>query len=410
MKKRLQATPLQKSLIYYLSIIGFFGIFSTTISKSPVLPLFAKALGSTDALIGLIAAFSPLAGILFSFPIGMLSDRIGPKKLLVISAIVFVSAPILYIFINHPLLLIPIRLFHGIATAILGPVASAMILKAYTKDKGEKLGIYSSATLIGRTLAPLLGGAIITYFAYTQGLLNYRLVYVAAALLSIPVLILVLMIKEEEQPVKLKGGITPMLFYTELKDLIGQRKMLATAFVDMAIYFAYGAFETYLPLYLLSKNFPAYQIGVLFSIQIISIALSKPVFGKISDNIDRRIQIIMGLSTVGVAMALIPLFTGFIEIGAVNLLFGLGMSFATVATSTYVADIAKKEQIGASIGALSSIMDIGQSSGPFITGLIIVSLSYEWGFVASTALCLLVCAFFFYSTYSRNLTAKAHAR
>jgi hypothetical protein len=39
-------------MVYYLSPLGFFAIFSTTISKNPVLPLFSQALGADDAVIG----------------------------------------------------------------------------------------------------------------------------------------------------------------------------------------------------------------------------------------------------------------------------------------------------------------------------------------------------------------------
>ncbi len=66
-----------RRFMYYLSLVGFCAIFSTTISKNPVLPLFSLALGVGDAVIGMIAAVSPLAGILFSFPVGVLSDHIG---------------------------------------------------------------------------------------------------------------------------------------------------------------------------------------------------------------------------------------------------------------------------------------------------------------------------------------------
>jgi len=69
-------TP-DRRMVYYLFLLGFFAIFSTTLSKNPVLPLFSHALGADDALIGLVAAVSPLAGILFSFPVGVLSDHIG---------------------------------------------------------------------------------------------------------------------------------------------------------------------------------------------------------------------------------------------------------------------------------------------------------------------------------------------
>jgi len=37
-----------RGTVYYLFLLGFFAIFSTTISKSPVLPLFAQSLGAGD--------------------------------------------------------------------------------------------------------------------------------------------------------------------------------------------------------------------------------------------------------------------------------------------------------------------------------------------------------------------------
>jgi MFS family permease len=73
------------------------------------------------------------------------------------------------------------------------------------------------------------------------------------------------------------------------------------------------------------------------------------------------------------------------------------MSLSTVATSAYVADVAKKEQIGASMGALSSIMDIGQSGGPLVTGIIVTAIGYATGFFASCVLALIVCIVFILS-------------
>ncbi|HNX58972.1 MAG TPA: MFS transporter, partial [Spirochaetota bacterium] len=176
--------------IFILSAIGFFGIFSTTMAKNPVLPLFAKSLNSPDAVIGLIAAISPVAGIVLSFPIGFLADRLGKKRLLIASAIVFTTAPLLYLFISNAWMLIPVRFFHGMATAILGPVASAIICDSYPDTKGVRLGLYSSTTLIGRTLAPLLGGLILSLFASFHGFSSYKLVYIAVFIMALPVLFL----------------------------------------------------------------------------------------------------------------------------------------------------------------------------------------------------------------------------
>jgi MFS family permease len=81
----------------------------------------------------------------------------------------------------------------------------------------------------------------------------------------------------------------------------------------------------------------------------------------------------------------------------VSAIFGLGMSVSTVATSAYIADIARKEQLGASMGALSSIMDVGQSAGPFTTGVIITAAGYSTGFLASFILVIAVTGIFAWS-------------
>ncbi len=384
-------TPARRSM-YILSLIGFFAIFSTTLSKNPVLPLFSQALGAGDAVIGLVAAVSPLAGILFSFPVGVLSDHLGRRRLLIASGIVFVSAPLLYLLIFDPLWLIPVRFFHGTATAILGPVIAAMIAEKFPENTGEMLGQYSSATLIGRSLAPLAGGAIISFFVFYPGLIPYRLVYLAAAVVAVPVLVLILM-ERRETP----GPLQVLPFSAFRKSFVlffANRRLRATASVDMATYFAFGAFETFLPLVLLSRGLGAYEAGILFAAQTLIIALTKPFFGRIADRIDKRLQILAGLFILGSSVAAIPFASSFPVFLLVSALLALGMSLSTVATSAYTADIAQKEQMGASMGALSSIMDIGHSAGPLVTGIIIAGSGYGAGFLASFLIALAACGFF----------------
>jgi DHA1 family multidrug resistance protein-like MFS transporter len=383
--------------ILVLSLAGFFGIFSTTMSKSPVLPLFVKSLSGSDTVIGLIAAISPFAGVLFSFPVGMLADKWGKRRLLTIAAGVLLSAPLLYLLVDNPFWLIPIRFFHGIATAILTPVASAFILGAYPDTRGEKLGLFSSATLVGRTLAPLLGGALISWFLFLGGSLTYRGVYVAAFALSIPVLFLVLWLPRDEPGAgggKMPPRITPADFARSLLEFLRNRRLLGTSLVEMATYFAYGVLETYLPLYLSKLQVPAWQIGMVFSLQVLSIALTKPLFGRLADRVDRRVQVLVGIVLLAAATASIPLVTGIVALTLVSVLFGLAVSVSTVATGTYVAEVVATERIGASIGGLSSIMDIGHSSGPFVAGIVITAINTAAGFFSAAAVCILGAAAF----------------
>jgi MFS family permease len=390
-------------VIGLLSAIGFFGIFSTTVSKSPVLPLFVASMGGGPEVIGLISAISPLAGIIFSFPVGLLADRIGKKRLLVASALVFTCAPVLYAFVPDPYWLIPIRFFHGIGTAILGPVSSAVILANYRESKGEKLGLYASATLVGRSLAPLLGGAIISFFVFLRPGWNFRLVYAAAFVLSLPVLLLVLGLPEDGKDagsgIKRMG---PRDFAASLRIFLGNRRLLGTALVEMATYFAYGGLEAYLPVFLQAKGVPGYQIGMVFSVQVLAIALSKPLFGRLSDRMDRRLQVLVGIVVLGLSFGLLPFSPGVLPATVLAVVFGLGLSFSTVATSTFVSDVAAEEELGASLGALSSIMDIGHSGGPLLIGIAIQAISLRAGFLTGMLACLLSALLFAFLAMSSS--------
>ena len=388
-------------LAWYITLIGFFGIFSTTISKNPVLPLFVKGLGASDSILGIIAAASPLAGIVFSFPIGFAADKIGKRKLLIISAIIFTLAPLLYLTVSNPLFLIPIRFFHGMATAIMGPVASAIIISFFDKSKGEKLGLYSSATLFGRTLAPLLGGFLISFFAYRGGIFNYQIVYLAAFILSLPIIFLALLIPKQNGTDVKSFSLSEMI--AVLKRFLKSGLVTATAMIDMSTYFIYGVLEAYLPLLLIQKGIPADKIGLLFSIQVISIALSKPFFGRLADRIDKRIQILSGIIILIVTTCLIPLSPNYYVIIIDVLFFGLGMSLSTIATSTYIADNVAKTELASSLGLLSAIMDIGQSFGPFLVGFIATIYSYQIGFYFSGIVAIITAGFFYIEAYRKRI-------
>jgi MFS family permease len=225
---------------------------------------------------------------------------------------------------------------------------SAIIAERFPARKAGMIGQYSSATLIGRTVAPLAGGVIISYFVFCPGLLQYRIVYIAAAAAAVPVFIMTLLYREKE------SGPLNQLPFSVFRDsfvtFLSNRRLRGTAFVDMATYFAYGAFETFLPILLASREVSAYETGIIFAVQILIIAATKPLFGRVADRVDKRVQILAGIILTGVSITLVPFGQSFTQFLTVSSLFGLGMSISTVATTAYIADVARKGQIGASMG------------------------------------------------------------
>jgi len=115
---------------------------------------------------------------------------------------------------------------------------------------------------------------------------------------------------------------------------------------------------------------------------LVTIAGTDPFFGKLSDRFDRLVRIAAGLINVDVPVSSLPLLSSFTSFLLQSALLGPGVSISTVATSVCVADVAGKEHIGASMRALSSVMDIRHSAVPFVTGIIISAVSYKIGFLA----------------------------
>jgi len=102
----------------------------------------------------------------------------------------------------------------------------------------------------------------------------------------------------------------------------------------------------------------------------------KPFMGTISDKVGRRLIINIGLLIGGIVSILMPLTTNYIWLILILCFFGVGMAMVISSTTAYVSDYSKVEDYGTSIGILSTIMDIGQTLGPIISGYILVAFSF----------------------------------
>ena len=342
-------------------------------------------------MVGMVAAVSASTGIVASIPAGILADRWGRKRMLLVSALVFASAPFLYLVVTEIWQLAIIRFYHGIATAIFIPVAMALIAGIYHGERGERMGWFSTATLIGRFLAPVVGGAIIGAMALTPAV-GYKVVYLVCGAAGILVLLLALKIPDPDDGSKDYRNWKETL--RTFKTVISHRGILFTSAVEAAILFAYGTFETFLPLYSLKIGHSAYAVGIFLSAQVITIAITKPVMGRFSDKHGRRPQIFAGAIIGAACIGAFSLFTTFVSLLLLSALFGLCLSIVTSATSALVADMSRKETHGGAMGTLGSVMDIGHTTGPLISGFIAVYFGLAFSFIGASVI-LLFFAFLF---------------
>jgi len=375
----------------YLSLMGLFAIFSSTMSKSPTLTLFALSLGASDLEIGLIAAASTIPGVLASLPFGILSDIYGRRRIILLSAALFSISPFLYLLVSSPFHLGIVRFIHGFATAIFGPVSVALVADLFPSRRGERMSIFSSATLLGRLLAPFVGGILLT-LTYK----NFQTVYLVCGASAVLALLAATRIHPEKRSTlgtERKSVSATML--DGFREVVSERRILVVSAIEAGQLFAYGAVEAFIPKYgqaVIGLN--EWQIGAVLGLMGVLLMAAKPLMGVLSDRTGRRLPIGTGLVLGAAALFAMFLADSFVSLAVVLMIFGLGMAMVTASTSPLITDLCKQRAYGSALGVLDSIMDIGQTLGPIVFGLLITALFYYVSF-ALVGMVLLTLALLF---------------
>mgnify|MGYP001185928664 CR=1 FL=1 len=363
-----------------LCLTGFLAIFGTTMAKNPVLPFFAESLGADAKAIGLVASLSPLAGVLISLPAGMLSDRIGRGRLLRLSGLFFALSPLGYLWAGSIWELALVRFIHGLATGIFMPVAMAQVADMHDASRGERLGLMSSVTQLGRFLAPLAGGALLGLGGTLPGKEGFTWVYAGCLVLGVGAAVLVFRLPDATTKAHAAAVGTPAAL---LGTVLRNRPVLLGCLVEAAALFAFGTFEAFFPRHVRDAGFGPHWAGAFMAVQVLTVALSKPFFGRLSDRKGREWQIVFGALAMAATMFTMGQAGGLVSLGAISLTLGLSLSFTLAASTSYIADVSPAQTRGTAMGLLGSIMDIGHSTGPLAAGMVIAVYGNVGGFFCS---------------------------
>lgn len=359
--------------------------------KTPLLPLYAATLGADEIYLGLIASVSTMTGLIFKPLVGLLSDRYGRRLWLLIGTLFFIGMPFVYRFISTPDQLIAVRLIHGLATAIYGPVSVAMVVELSAGNRASRVGIFS----LGRTGGYIIGPALAGYFLLTWPPVQ---IFTIIGFLSLFSLIPLLLLTETS------GAATSRL-RQENSDKFALFNQIKTGLGDAvstpAVWLA-GGFEAvnnmvtytakaFLPIYALSVGRNALEAGLFFTMQQGVTMLAKPSLGWLSDRFPR--MRVIGGAVIGLALALVMLtFSNsvFVFFGAAILL-GLTEAIIIPASTALVAAQIDQAHTGAGIGVVGSLQNGSKIIGPILAGFLIAFAGYEFAFRAMAAGIVFVC-------------------
>lgn len=374
----------------YLCVVGLCCFISYDLVRRPALALFVESLGASPFIVGLIVAVSTLTGVVLKLPMGLLSDVVNRRRLMLGGVLAFAIPPFFYPFISDVSTLGILRLVHGLATAMFTPLALATVAELFAARRGEAFGWYTSATQGGGLLGPMIGGVIVYQYGFTP-------TFMLAGIIGVSALFFFWMIPQSSTSLRIPHYSFSVL-WKEMRE--GLRRVflippiLITSMVEAAKMMGNGTLMAFLPLYGLSIGLNAAEIGVLFGVQALTSFIAKPFMGRISDRGIRQPLIFGGLCLCAVMVILVPQIQSYVPLLAIAGAFGFGEAVITSSTTALIADHSEGKGLGAGMGLRGTIMDVGHAGGPLLAGVLIQALGYGGGFLCIGLILLLTAGFF----------------
>ena len=362
--------------------------------KTPVLPLFAAMLGASDILLGLVVSVSTLTGIVVKPIVGFLSDRQGRRIWLLISAGLFIIMPFAYLVVRTPEELFALRLVHGLATAIFGPVSLALVAEMAGRRRATRLGVFGLARSVGYLLAPVSAAFLLTHMSPQ---LLFMLTGIIATIALVPLLALEGG-KAGHMAVKAGHDHSPRDLFASFAAALNSASRRPAIWVagslEMMVNMAAYAVKAFLPLHILAASQSGHALilaGLFFTVQEGAHMLMRTPGGMVADRYGRLTVIGTGVLVMAGGLFALPWLQGdMVILGAVALGAAQGLVFP--ASLAFVAD-QSATGMGTSMGLYGAMRNLGKVLGPVMGGIIMTVGSFDDVLVSAGSLLLVLAGF-----------------
>jgi len=346
-------------LTIFLDLMGFGLII-------PILPTYAKTLGATDAMVGLLGTSFSIMQFIFASFWGGLSDRFGRRPIMLISIAIMVVAYVLFANATVLWLLFATRLLKGFGAANLS-VAQAYISDVVPqKDRTKAFGVIGAAFGLGFIFGPSIGGIInefygvagVGYFAACLGTLNFILAWLFL----------------KESLVEKSDSIE--LFPNPFKDLVRFKHIpeVNALFTINFVYVLGFSMMQITATLLWAEHFGLSEmhIGYTFAyVGLLAVIIQGGLIGKFNSWFGERNLLVIGtlLAAIGLfGMPFVPTEHFSLELVCMTFL-SLGNALLTPTVSSLLSSFAPEGMQGKILGTNQSVGSLARVVGPAVGGV-----------------------------------------
>jgi len=338
---------------------------------APILPSYIDQFSVSALLLGIIFGSYSAARTLLMPTIGRLSDRFGRRRFILSGLLLFTVASPLYSIAANPFQLIVVRFTHGIAGAMLMPVAMSAIGDLTPRGKeGFIMGSFTSAFFAGLGFGPLIGGYMrdmysMTAAFYSMGALSlFALLFTLVALPRLPA---------GEGPEDLSSGRQGEEGRPKVpKNVLLDPALLGLLFFRFTRAIGIGLVWVILPLFAMkSLGITALQVGLLLSANTFITTLLQSPTGHLSDRIGHRKSLAGGSILACTAVASIAWARDFNDLLYASVVLGLAGALIVPAGSALAVSLGRTRGMGRTMGLYNSSLSLGTMLGPVLGGALL---------------------------------------
>ncbi len=327
----------------------------------PVIAPFARSLGASASMTGIIVAAYSLTNLGGNLTAGFLLDRWGRSAPVQAGLLLTALALFGYVLSNSPTQLLAARLVHGLSAAILAPGAFAMIGDASEPGNRMRLMGRSSASIaaaavVGPLIAASLGNAV-----------SYDAVFLLSASLMLLVFATFLISSRSVSRPFARASQDPSA-KREAGRVNYPRLLIAyTAALSMTI--GLGGLVAHLPTWLTAQGQSGSASGLPFTtFAVIGMAIMASPLVSMGEQRGRLLSLVSGLLLISSGMLLLSALQGMVGAVVGMAVFGGGFGLLFPAMTAIVAEAASPRTRGRAFGIFYAVYSLGVVIGSVSSG------------------------------------------
>lgn len=293
----------KESLAVIFLLAGLTGITALSIDMPLAgLPSLAAAFGEPEARVQLVIGVFLAGFALAQLLVGPVSDRFGRRPVLLCGLGVYAFVGFACMFAESLDVLLPLRFIQGVA-ACAGPVvARAVIADVYDGKAAQRaMSIVTAGMGVAPIVAPMIGGALMTWFDWTS-------VFLTLGLTGVVLVSMVVVMLDETLASRDPNALRLTRILLNYRDMLGNREFMSFALPAMLSNGALFSFIAAAPFVLIGQlgHTPA-MFGVFFTMVTVGFISGASLSARISQRrtpaqmvrLGNRVMVVGGVAMLG---------------------------------------------------------------------------------------------------------------